>query len=582
MSAGRQHSACSPQAWSFGRVEEVWQHFLPLTPYGRDAREDRRVLADLAEIERGYDDTDAFAAHVSERSVAGTAGRVALDRLSYHLRRIPRLPMASLESGARLELVELFQIKKFLANYQAVAGLAGEALRNRFDLHFRSVDLAAELDNGGSDPETLYIASAMHPSLEEVRRAVAKVGAALHVERQAARQRAHDALGLDFGERDFLLVPNDQGRSLLGIRDAGVAVTVEAYDARSCLVRLQDGPAELLLVEELDRSLARERELEAEVIARLSELAAEEAGNLAAYTRAIGRLDLARARAVLATDLGLTRPRLGGGELTIEGGQFLPCKWDCERLDLDYTPLDLRLAESAAVLFGSNMGGKTVVLQTLVFLQTMAQAGLYVPARGYATSVYPWIGYVGELAAGRSEAALGGLSGFGFEMRSFVDSWDRARQGGAFLAFDEFARTTSSADAEALLSAVVEALAGLPGTRSLIATHFHGLARLPGVRYLTMLGLDRAGAAATMAADQTLAERIRRLNGLMRYKVVDESSAGATDEPSDGDELAGSDATVIAGMLGVDRAVLARAESFLAQRSGRGRTAAGGTNAEGS
>jgi len=230
-------TACSPQAWSFARLEELWEHFQPLTPYGKEAKEARRVLADREEIERAYDDTDAFAAFMAERSTFAAGSAADLDRLSYHLRRIPRLPTAALEAGARLELIDLFQVKKFIANYRAVVALLGDRMCARFGLRFHSAGLAAELETGGSDPETLFIASALHPELDGVRRAVSQEGAALHAERHAARERARRALGLDFGEREFLVVPNDRARALLTDRDAEVAVSVEAYDARSCVVR---------------------------------------------------------------------------------------------------------------------------------------------------------------------------------------------------------------------------------------------------------------------------------------------------------------------------------------------------------
>jgi hypothetical protein len=97
-----------------------------------------------------------------------------------------------------------------------------------------------------------------------------------------------------------------------------------------------------------------------------------------------------------------------------------------------------------------------------------------------------------------------------------------------------------------------------------------------------MLGLDRAGAAMAMAADDTLAERIRRLNRLMRYRIVDEPAEGPSDGNSaDGGALAGgSDATAIAGLLGVDAAIVSRAEEYLAERRRGGGTATGGTNTE--
>ena len=89
MSLHEAASACSPEAWSFARMEELWEHFVPLTPYGRDARDVRLVMADRADIERAHEDTEALVEHLARR-----AGTPDLDRLSHHLRRMPRLPPA--------------------------------------------------------------------------------------------------------------------------------------------------------------------------------------------------------------------------------------------------------------------------------------------------------------------------------------------------------------------------------------------------------------------------------------------------------------------------------------------------------
>jgi len=168
-------------------------------------------------------------------------------------------------------------------------------------------------------------------------------------------------------------------------------------------------------------------------------------------------------------------------------------------------------------------------------------------------------------------------------MRSLADLWRRARQGGAFLAFDEFARTTSSAEAEAILSAAVEALAALPGTRSLVARTSTGW---PGchVRYLRMLGLDRTGAAnghgrpTTPCPSVSVAEPPDALPDRRRAR------RGLSDcEPAGGGAPRGWQRRPrrIARLLGVDGAIVSRAEQFLAERRrGGGGNATSAANAE--
>ncbi|MBL8967375.1 MAG: hypothetical protein JNG85_10210 [Spirochaetaceae bacterium] len=566
-------SVCAGPAWDFCRAADFWSRFQPLSPYGKDAKEERRVHADAAEIARLHDGTDHMVAFLESRAGDGAS----LDRLSYHLKRLPRLPLET-RGDASYELVELFQFKKFLANHRAVRALVGAEQASFFGLGPEPAALSAELDRGGSDAETFYIADSYDPRLAGLRPRIAAVDAGIAERRAAAAARAKAEAGVDFRGRDFLVVPHEGAAGLLKDR---ALFSVEPYDQGSYLVRLQPDDAELALEAERDALRSEERLLEEGVLQGLSRLVAEALPRLRELVAAVRELDLARARALLALEQRLVRPTFRpageGGRpprLEIEAGRFLPCAWDCERLGLRYAPLDFSLDESAAVLFGSNMGGKTVALESLVFFQVLAQAGFHVPATRYVTSIYPRIHYVGDLggaaAAAAAAAAPGsppgpgprdaragfssaGLSGFGFEIRAFAEAWEGAAAG-ALVVFDEFARTTSSREAECILSAALEALAAKPGVRALFSTHFRGVARLPGVRYLRVRGLDRRAAAAALGADEPLGERIRRINRMMEYGLVDDEGCGP----------AGSDAVAIAALLGLDRGIVARAEAYYA------------------
>ncbi len=586
----RPAAACSAAAWSFARVEELWARFSPLTPYGKDARERRETISDRARLEAMYDRVEDAAAFMRGAEPG------AADRVAYHLKRLPRLPFArrDLEGKLELELIEMFQVKKFIANYRgALRALGNDACRS-FGLEFSAEGLASKLDSGGSDPETFFIADSFHPELPGLRAAIGGKDEGLRAARAAAKARSRLERGLDFGERDFLIVPKDEAFALLETgaakgAECGEAAgrqtlrfAVEAYDGRSCVVRIQDGPEALELDEERSELVARERAIESAVLAALSEAVALESQKLLDYADAICEFDLARARAVLAAELDCSRPELGSGALVLEKGRFTPCEADCLEMGLSYTPLDARVGEAAAVLFGSNMGGKTVALQTLMFFQAAAQAGLFVPAARFATSVYARLDYVGEFrsasragagreARGGAEACAGsapadigadeqgGLSGFGFEIRSFAEAWEAARGMGAFVVLDEFARTTNSAEAEAILSAALEALGALERSRCLLATHFRGISRAAGVRYLEMRGLDRKAAGEAILAAEPMAERIRRINRMMRYEIVD------------ADEHSGSsDAIAIASLLGLDPRIAGRAAALYAVRPGSG------------
>lgn len=528
-------------AWNFCRMDVFWQCFELLSPWAKDEHERREVYCDRDLIEKRLDDIELASAFLARHA----ADAISLDRVSFHLKRMPRFP---LDVKSEYEQLELFQIKKFLANYRGLCSRLDDTVIQAFGLLTLCPDLAAALDKGGSDAETFYLADSYHPELGEVRGRLRHLDQALAVLRERQCAAAKAALGLHFEDRDFLIVPQTQLNQPAALAHH---YSIEPYDDASYLVRLVPLPEAIKLASEREHWLERERQLESLVLRELSLLAAAAMPALTAAMAAVRRWDRARAGALLAERFCLVRPQLDmSGAVELEDGRYLPCIFDCEKLGLHYEPLDAKLDTAAVVLFGSNMGGKTVVLQSLLFFQLLAQGGWYVPAACFRTAIFRHIEYVGELAGER----LAGLSGFGFEIWRLKRVWGLPN---ALIAFDELARTTGSHEAEALLSAVVAASAQAPArpALSLFSTHFRGVARLPGVLYLRMQGLDRPAACPdTQAADTDLQASLLDINRHMRYRLL----------PDNPDLDQGSDALAIAAMLGLDAAIVNQACLFLA------------------
>lgn len=523
-------------AWA--GLDALLARFRPETPYGRAAKARGAVLASREALERRWDLTDEALALLADLD----DDRVRRDRIRHHLGRLPRLPG---EARGAFDEVELFQLKKFLFNHAALLALLPERLKGRFGLEPLPATLLELLGRGRQGDETFHVADAYDPGLAEVRRALRENDAAALRLREAREEALRARFGFAFEGRAFLLVPRER---LGEPADSAGLLDVEPWDALRLCVRPRPGAEALRLADERAALLARERQLEARVLEALSVPLREALPLLAAQAEAIESLDLALAGAVLARENGLTRPVLGDGPVRVEAGRHLPTEELCAALGTPYAPLDATFEPGPTVLFGSNMGGKTVVLKTLAFLQLAAQSGLFVPARRFTTRLFETIHYVGE---GRAPEEERGLSGFGFEIRRFAEA--HADFGGETLAlFDEFARTTSSREAEALLSAILEELAASPRAVVLFSTHFRGVKRLPGVRYLRMGGLDRARLDLDAAAGEDLAARIRRIDTLMRYSL----------EP----DLPGerrSDAIAVARLLGLAPALARRAEELL-------------------
>jgi len=544
------------EAWKFAQLDEFWDHYQPLSPWGKDEAQARAVLVDGPVIESRLDDIDAVLSLIE----ALAAEPSALDRLSYHLRRMPRVP---LERKDAYEVLELFQFKKFMANYRGVALTlrAHAAVSCWLPPLVESSPvglLALELDRSGSDPETFYIADTYDATLVVARAGIAAADQAIGAERVKAEAATRLEFGLSFDGREFIVAPRDVARTMA---EAGGRWTVEPYDDTRYIVRIAPSVAAMDAMADRARFLEDERAAEARVVARISAVAGNAIPELLAMVAAVTRFDRARAGAVLARQFGMSRPRLDSRVTKLVGARLVPCADECERLGLSYTPLSTEFGADAIVLFGSNMGGKTVVLKTLIFMQLLAQTGNFVPATHFGTRVYARVEYVGELAGER----LTGLSGFGLELWRLIAARTAGAPGGALLAFDELARTTGSHEAEALLSAVVEAYATAHGDRAFFATHFRGVARIPGVEYRRMRGLDRAAAgthlgllsgeasgAAGHRDTPPLAERLAGINRSMCYEVL----------PDDGADTE-SDALAIAEFLGLEKNLVERARYYL-------------------
>jgi DNA mismatch repair ATPase MutS len=172
------------------------------------------------------------------------------------------------------------------------------------------------------------------------------------------------------------------------------------------------------------------------------------------------------------------------------------------------------------------------------------QTGLFAPAAAFPTRVFRHFHYVGEGAAQDAR----GLSGFGREIAQFNAAWADFQQPTLAL-FDEFARTTQSQEAEALLSAAQEAMIALPAVLALFSTHFRGVRRFQGARYLRMGGLDRAG--LERAEDAAIEARIRLINRHMDYRLMADDGSRA------------SDALTVAALLGLDPGISRKAETYL-------------------
>jgi dsDNA-specific endonuclease/ATPase MutS2 len=541
------------RAWEFAEVERFYERFEPASPYGRQEKERREILVDKKHLEEIYSLTESAEALLAR-------DKTRCETLIHHLKRLPLLPPLA---GRTYDATEVFLVKKFLLNCRAIATRLDAAEASTFGLLFSSSALIEELCRGGdgAEDETFYLSESYAPELAAIRSELRLLDDKIKSARRTLTELILEETGLDLRFRDFVLVEAERARTL-----PSNLVTLEPYDSTHFVVRAVLPPTLLDASSVREHLIKREKEEEARVLVTLSGQIALHAETLTGYMVALTKLDTALARAQLAAKYRLVKPELEGGFpettqtaaiLTAHGARLLPLEWRCAENRLRYWPLNITMNHRANAIFGSNMGGKTVVLKTLVFLQIIAQMGFFVPATRFQSRIFRQIGYVGALGSGSGPSeTIEGLSGFGSEIHAFLTEWQHHKSP-MLLAIDEFARTTNSREASALVSALLNSVTEEPKVLALVSTHFMDL-RLPRnkISLFRMKGLNREAYHDTFstAAKGSLTTRIHAINQFMQYELVEEQNLAPV-----------QDAITIAELLGLDPHIVEFARELLGE-----------------
>jgi DNA mismatch repair ATPase MutS len=524
---------------AFAEFETFYALYRPLTPYGRARREERRFYADASALKAEYDLTAVMAAFLA-------AGRLQADKLRFHLRNIPAV---ELSAEALNSAAGLFLARKFLFNVSEIFKLLPAPLRAKFGAKWCSAELLALLNKGGTG-EAFHIADAYSEELAAERAAIAVCDKSLKALREKKLKTLRERWGLDFTDRDFLVV-DEKAAARFG---AAPDLFLEPFDGTRVTVKPVYGPDYMEAAGERDALRARERELEAGIVKKLAAAACAAKKDIEAYIAAVEKLDVAAERARLAAELKLVRPLVHKypAAIRLTKGRFLPLEQRLAPAGLKYTPLTAVFTRRVNVIYGSNMGGKTVALKTLAFAQLLAQSGFYAPAAAFETCLFDGAAFIG----GAEMETAGGLSSFGLEMNEFAAAHERLKGANLLLVMDEFARTTNSEEAAALLSAILGDLGARDSAFAFLATHFSGI-KAGGAASFKMRGFDTAAFNDYFSGKPAcgLDEKLRMINKFMRYELL---------EGADGAEA--RDAIKIAGILGVAKGIIKKAQEFMEEK----------------
>ena len=284
--------------------------------------------------------------------------------------------------------------------------------------------------------------------------------------------------------------------------------------------------------EQQEELLLQANELEAGVRENLSRQLHPFATAVEQAQLALARIDVNLAKAIQMKQMGLCLPAPSNDGATHYEAMFHPqVKEALASRGRKFQPVDIAFGQQPTLITGANMGGKTVVLKTLTLCQLLYQFGFGIPAASAQIAVKDEI----HFCIGDEQSVEKGLSSFAAEMQNIDAVIKASRENKKILALiDEPARTTNPTEGTALVTALLQVLAGRD--MSLVMTTHYDIE--PGnARCLRVKGFE---------------------NGTMDYQLV---------EVQDGEVP--HEALNIAENLGIDNEWITTARSLLVETSGQ-------------
>ncbi len=173
---------------------------------------------------------------------------------------------------------------------------------------------------------------------------------------------------------------------------------------------------------------------------------------------ALACIDVNLAKAMQMRQMGLCFPVLSPDETSRYEAMFHPqVKAALADHGKAFQPVDISFGQHPTLITGANMGGKTVVLKTLTLCQLLFQFGFGIPAASAQIAVKDEI----HFCIGDEQSVEKGLSSFAAEMKNIDAVIKASREDKKLLALiDEPARTTNPTEGAALVTALLQVLAG--------------------------------------------------------------------------------------------------------------------------
>lgn len=525
---------------NFSELSYFFGNFQPLTPYGVDQKAAMNLFSTTKELNSEFDLIELFIDFLSSKE----------DAVAKIESRLKRITMLDFLQNDKYDSSDIFLVKKFLINYKAIFDILSDNLISELSAFYDSNELLKKLNIDSSNEETFYISDKYDSKLAKVRKEVKDVGEKLKKLKSTRINEIKEKHGLDFEGKDFLVIDEKESVNL-----SKELFYFEPYDTQYLVAKpVFQGNYHKLRVE-IDKLIQKEKKIESEIIEKLSKSIFSEKQNLTMYIHFVERIDTLLAKAKLSVTFNMVRPAVQkyGSKIKIKDGRFIPLLELCEKLETNYCPINVDLEGKDIVIRGANMGGKTVLLKSVAFLQLLTQLGHFVPASSFSTVLFESFCYIGSENMETQE----GLSSFGLDIHQFNSAFS-VKGNKALFIFDEFARTTNSREGLALTASILSEFCEDKNIYSFLATHFMDLPEIKGLSKYCMKGLnlDKFKDIYNNKSSDNLKDRLKMINQCMDYNVVHDS-----------DNMAQDDALKIAYLLGLDKNIIKNAENFLGENN---------------
>ena len=490
----------------------IFERLTLSSPYGDAAKRAIKpyLKADQAELLKVYDRTEATLALLERQ-------RADILQLKEQMKAVKQLDVTfdRIAEGETLSITELFEVKQLSMVmekiYALLKTLHWEATVKDFMLD--STEAVTQLlDPENSGVSTFYIYSAYSSRLAEIRRALDDV-------EMTTKRQLNEAIQTLKSE-DYPIMPNGELR--VSARDQTLMTRVKAdprFDYKS------DVPMYSLFIVRSDETLKHRKESllleeedeELEVRSKLTETLKTHLDLLMTNTHRIGQIDLLIAKAQFSKAFGCVRPTLTEEPyVEIEKGRHLKVATSLERSGKKFTPINVSLKKSVALITGANMGGKTVSLKLIGQVVALAQYGFFVPCDAVTLPLFDFV----FVSVGDFQSIDMGLSTFGGEIVEIEQALKRQHEFGLIL-IDELARGTNPLEGYAISKALIEHLSRLK-SRAVITTHFDGLTEVEGTSHYQVNGLS--GIDLDLIRDKIEAEGAALLHEYMDYQLSEVSN----------------------------------------------------------